>query len=138
MRILIVDDENQALDAMASFLADPKVEIVSVTDSTEAAKQINSQHFDAMFIDFVMPPPNGMELMRMARISPLNQGTPIILVTGYDDIETRNKGAEEGATSFLAKPFTPQMIRNVLKSALFNIDSSKAPGVHLPRESVAF
>lgn len=138
MRILIVDDENEACRAMSCFLGRSNAEVVSLNDSAEAARRIKDEHFDAMFIDYVMPTPNGLELMSLARKSPLNQETPIILVTGYDDQATRSAGAEAGAEYFLAKPFTPQKIRGVLRAALANRGHSEAPGMQPARGGAAF
>jgi CheY-like chemotaxis protein len=135
MRILIVDDEDEALRAMSNFLAGTDGEIVLVSDSVEAARNITTEHFDVMFIDYVMPPPNGMELMSLARKSPMNHETPIVLVTGYDDFETRGKGAEAGATYFLAKPFTPEKIQSMLRAAATHCGSLKAAGTCSARDA---
>jgi len=134
MRILIVDDEEETLNAMAHFLAGTDAEILPVSESAEAAWYIANEHFDAMMIDYVMAPPDGLELTRLARRSSLNHGTPVILVTGYDDLDTRAKGAKAGVTRCLAKPFSPERIRSVLRAALTNPGFSEAPGVHLAGE----
>ena len=138
MRILIVDDEDETLRAMQGFLGRTNVEIVPISNSPEAARLIVDEHFDAMFIDYLMPRPNGLELTSIARNSDHNQGTPIIMVTGYDDVETRSKGAEAGVTYFLPKPFTPDKIRRVMWTALKNRGSAQAPSVSLPPEFVAY
>jgi DNA-binding response OmpR family regulator len=138
MRILIVDDEDETLRAMECFLARANVEIMSINDSAEASRLIATEHFDAMFIDYLMPTPNGLDLMAMARKSSVNQETPIILATGYDDVETRSKGAEAGATHFLAKPFTPDKIRRVLWAALKSRGTSQSPSADMTREFVAY
>ena len=129
MRILIVDDEEETLSVMSRFLESTNAEILTESNSAEAARYITSERFDAMMIDYVMAPPNGLELTRLARKSSVNNMTPIILVTGYDDFETREKGAQAGATSILGKPFSPEKIRSVLRSALTNRCFAEAPKV---------
>lgn len=138
MRILIVDDEDEALRAMERFLSRTDVEILPTHDSAQAAQLITTEHFDGMLIDYLMPGLDGLELVSTARRSQANRETPIIIVTGYDDMDTRNKAAKAGATCFLAKPFTPDKIRRVLWAALKNHDSSQAPSAEITREFVAF
>ena len=99
---------------MACFLDHSNVEVLPVADSVEAARHITNQHFDAMIIDVKMPSPDGLELTRAARQTSVNCRTPIVLVTGYDDLETRRKGSEAGATGFAGKPITPENIRCIL------------------------
>jgi CheY-like chemotaxis protein len=112
--------------------------MLSVNDSVEAARLIVTESFDAMFIDYLMPTHNGLQLTSMARKSPTNHATPIILITGYDDVDTRNKGAEAGATYFLPKPFTPDKVRRVLANAVKNRPASPAPSFDIAREFVAY
>jgi CheY-like chemotaxis protein len=114
MRVLLVDDDKNTLNAMACFLDDPDVEMLPLTDSVEAARHITNQHFDAMIIDVCMPSPDGLELTRLARQTSINCKAAIVLVTGYDDLETRRKGSEAGATCFAGKPVTPANIRRIL------------------------
>lgn len=115
MRVLLVDDEKDTLRAMSCFLDHSGVEFLAVMDSVEAAKHITDHHFDAMIIDVHMPSPDGLCLTRLARQTLINSGTPIVLVTGYDNFETRRKGSEAGATCIAGKPITPKMIRSILQ-----------------------
>ena len=133
MRVLIVDDEKDTLRAIACFLDHSNVEILPVTDSVEAARHITDQHFDAMIFDIHMPTPNGLDLTRMARQTSINRTTPIGLVTGFDDVETRNKGAEAGATCFAGKPFTPETIRRILQVLQASIFARDLASLRLPR-----
>jgi CheY-like chemotaxis protein len=100
---------------MACFLDPSDVEILPVTDSVEAARHITNQHFDAMIIDVHMPSPDGLELTRLARRASINRTTPIALISGDEDIETRLKGLEAGASCFAGKPITPKKIRRILQ-----------------------
>jgi CheY-like chemotaxis protein len=132
MRVLLVDDEKDTLRAMACFLNHSDVETLPVADSTEAARHITNQHFDAMIIDVHMPSPNGLELTRLARRSFINRRTPIALITGYDDLETRRKGSDARATCFAGKPVTPEKIRSIAQLLLGSVSSDQRIRVRLP------
>ena len=118
MRVLLVDDEKDTLKAMASFLRYSDVEILPVADSVEAGRHITTRAFDAMIMDIHMSSPDGLELTRLARRSFINRRTPIVLITGYDDLETRRKGWDARATCFAGKPITPEKIRGIVQLLL--------------------
>jgi DNA-binding response OmpR family regulator len=114
MRVLLVDDDQLTLKAISCFLEYCDAEILAMTESWKAARLVAKQHFDVMIFDVRMPSPDGLELTRLARQSSTNSRAPIILVTGYDDLETRRKGLEAGVTCFAAKPVSPHNIRGIV------------------------
>jgi CheY-like chemotaxis protein len=132
MPVLIVDDEKDTLRAIVCFLERSAVEILPLTDSVEAARHITTQPFDAMIMDVNMPSPDGLELTRLARRSFVNRRTPIGLMTGYDDLETRQKGSDAHATCFAGKPVTPDKIRSVVQLLLGSVSSYQRTRARLP------
>jgi CheY-like chemotaxis protein len=132
MPVLIVDDEKDTLRALERFLDQCNVEIRPLTDSVEAAQHVITQHFDAMIFDVNMPTPDGLELTRLARRSFVNRWTPIGLITGYDDLETRRKGSDARATCFAGKPVTQDKIRNILQLLLGSASSRQRTRARLP------
>jgi CheY-like chemotaxis protein len=132
MRVLIVDDEKDTLRTLERFLDQCNVEILPLTDSVEAAQEIITQHFDAMILDVNMPSPDGLELTRLARRSFVNRKTPIGLITGYDDLETRQKGSDARATCFIGKPVTQDKIRSIVQLLLGSASSHQRTRARLP------
>jgi CheY-like chemotaxis protein len=132
MRLLIVDDEKDILKAMERFLDHSDFEVMPVADGMQAAPQITTRPFDAMIFDIHMPSPDGLELTRLARRSFMNRRTPIALITGYDDLETRRKGTDAGATCFAGKPVTPEKLRSIAQLMLGSVSSSRRTRVRLP------
>ncbi|MGO8815740.1 MAG: response regulator [Terriglobia bacterium] len=132
MRVLIVDDEKDTLRVMERFLDTAELEILPVGESVEAARQITTRPFDAMIIDVHMPAPDGLELTRLTRRSFINRRTPIVLITGYDDLETRRKASDAGATCFAGKPVTQEKIRNIVQLLLGSVPSGQRNRIRLP------
>lgn len=85
MRVLLVDDEQPALEEMEYLLHQyAAVEIVGmIQDGREVLKQVNQQKPDAVFLDIDMPGANGLELA--LKIQELHAGIVIVFVTAYSE-----------------------------------------------------
>ena len=68
-----------------------------------ARKSVNRLRFDGIFLDLEMPRPDGFQLASLIRDSSWNKSTPIIIVTGRDDLHTMHQAFSFGATFFLQK-----------------------------------
>jgi CheY-like chemotaxis protein len=115
-KIMAVDDEPEILAVIRDMLQSAECDVVAVTDSRDAARRLESERFDAIFLDAVMPEVDGFELARRTRASPLNRKLPIVMLTAYDDADTMRKAFNAGVSLFLGKPVS----RSRLK-ALFSL-----------------
>jgi putative two-component system response regulator len=118
-RILVVDDEPVNVALVKAILANVSDEIRGVTDSTEAAVAFVEFRPDLVLLDLRMPPPDGLDLLRLWRTERERQGfLPVIVLTGDDRDTTRNTALLLGANDFLVKPLDrPEVVlraRNLL------------------------
>ena len=102
-RILIVDDDDQLRSAMIRLLGGPGREVVAVGDATAALLAFGSGSFDVVMSDVRMPNLSGIELLRAVRAT--DPDVPVILLTGYPDVDTAASAVELGAFRYLQKPF---------------------------------
>ncbi|WP_087020180.1 response regulator transcription factor [Thaumasiovibrio subtropicus] len=111
MRILLVDDNHDAIANMSDFLElhDHQVDIAY---HGEAALQcIKSFSFDVIVLDIMMPVMDGLTACQQIR--QLTE-TPIIFVTARDTLEDKLEGFRVGADDYLVKPFAlPEMLARV-------------------------
>jgi CheY-like chemotaxis protein len=105
-RIMAVDDEPEILTLVKTLVEPLGMSILTSSNSREAAEMVETEVFDGFLLDANMPCPDGFELAKRIRHSPVNSKVPIALLTGYDDVETMRKGFQAGVTFFLGKPFT--------------------------------
>ena len=100
------DDRELCLRALQKAQADMglEIQVSAATDGQQGVAQIRDRRFDAIFLDFNMPPPDGLELIKQARASKLNQTTPVIMITGAADRGLMGRAFQAGATLFLFKP----------------------------------
>jgi CheY-like chemotaxis protein len=132
LRILGVDDEPDGLFMLKAAGKSLGCEVLTMTDSREAAERINHQKFDGILVDVQMPHLDGFELTRRIRASSSNSQVPIVMLTGYDNIETMRHGYQAGITFFLGKPFTVEKLRGLLAAARGAMLKEKRQHVRLP------
>jgi DNA-binding response OmpR family regulator len=115
LKLMIVDNDPEVLKLIRSVVEPLGYEVLTVTDSREAAERVNRQKFDGVVLVANMPHPDGYVLTQKIRESASNNRVPIAMLTEADDSEGVWIGHRAGATFFLAKPLDEKKFRNLLK-----------------------
>ena len=118
LRILVVDDEPDVREAVATlletFLDHPRVRQASSGD--EGLRVLRNEGADLIVTDFKMPGMNGAEFLAQAlRMAP---GTPHILVTAFDREAVQSLGGSAAGTRIVHKPFEPSHLLDVVDQVL--------------------
>lgn len=103
MRILIVEDEEVLADAITEALEEEHYAVETVTTGEEADRHMSNGGFDLVILDWKIPPPDGIELLRRWRGRGVE--TPVLMLTGVNGIPERVDALDTGADDFLPKPF---------------------------------
>lgn len=114
-KVLAVDDEEPILELIKAMISATGCEVRTCADSRRAAQIVAGEKFDAIFVDARMPSLDGFALTRAIRSSILNHTTPVVMVTGYDDVQTLRQGFRAGITFFLGKPFSHDRFLRLFK-----------------------
>lgn len=113
MRILIIDDEANIRRTTAMVLETQGHEAVEAADSTRALRQLEKQIFDVAFLDLKLGPENGLDLLpNLLKTEPR---LLVVVFTAYASLETAIQAIKGGAYDYIAKPFTPEQIRQVFR-----------------------
>jgi two-component system chemotaxis response regulator CheY len=109
--ILVVDDSKVMRDMIVACLrAIPDTQFVHASSGLEAIERLSLSSFDLMVLDLNMPDIGGIEVLEFVRAQDTLRGLPVLIVTTRGDDQSRERVLQAGATSFLAKPFTPDSI----------------------------
>ncbi|OGO28074.1 MAG: hypothetical protein A2W33_10605 [Chloroflexi bacterium RBG_16_52_11] len=100
--ILIVDDEEHARQHIGSFLSSKGYEVVGVPTLREAREGIDRGNADIILLDVELPDGYGPTLLEETARLPMRP--PIIMITGFGDIEMAVEAMKNGAHDFLPKP----------------------------------
>jgi two-component system response regulator AtoC len=115
-KILVVDDEADALENCRRILRGLRYDCLLETDPSHALTVIEREHPKVLLTDFRMPRLDGLGLLKAAkRIDPTIQ---VVLFTAYASIQTAVAVMRHGAFDYLTKPFTGKELRTVVRRAL--------------------
>jgi diguanylate cyclase (GGDEF)-like protein len=125
-KILIVDDVPKNIQVAASILQNDNYQIAFAQDGPTALAQVESNHFDLILLDIMMPQMDGYEVCRCIRNRPDSQDTPIIFLTAKNDTDSVVKGFALGAMDYLSKPFNGAELKARVSTHLELYRSKKA------------
>ena len=94
--VLIVDDDFVTRETLRNLLQRENIAVDLACDTYDAIRHLRETRFDAVLTDIVMPG-GGFKLVSSVRA--LQPGTPIIVLTGYDTVESRARASRPAATS---------------------------------------
>jgi DNA-binding response OmpR family regulator len=117
-RILVVDDEPDAVELIEFNLKAAHCEVVTATDGEEALKEARSLLPDMIVLDLMLPEVDGLEVCKILRRDATTAGIPIIMLTAKAAEIDRVLGLELGADDYLTKPFSPRELVLRVKNLL--------------------
>lgn len=104
MRILIVEDEKRLASYIKKGLEENHLAVDVSYDGEDGLFMLNTNEYDLVVLDILLPKKNGLEILKEARKSGMNM--PILLLTAKDAVEDRVHGLDLGADDYLVKPFS--------------------------------
>lgn len=127
MQVIIVDDNPVNLKLMESLVRRAgNYQPRTFQDSAEGLAWCMTNTPDLLIVDYMMPPPDGMEFIRRFREVPANVDIPVLMITADHEKETRYAALETGANDFLTKPIDNAEFRARLRNMLALRKSQKA------------
>jgi DNA-binding NtrC family response regulator len=116
--ILLVEDEDQVRLIAQALLKKLGFTVIEATNGKEALELYQKNDADIILVvtDMGMPVMNGYELFR--ELKKLRPGLPIIISSGFGDIDVTSKIAREDIAGLIGKPFSFDKLREVLKSVV--------------------
>lgn len=118
-RILVVDDEFDAIDPLVKSLRHEGFEVHYAADGIQALDLVKKIPFNLILMDIMMPRMNGYETLEILREDEETAYIPVIFVTGHFNAEEIVKGLGSGAVDAISKPFhiSEVMMRSKVRMA---------------------
>ena len=113
--ILVCDDEEGIRESFKLILSDHYI-VKFAHNGIEALETLKTLSPDVMLLDIKMPKQNGMEILK--QIKRLKPKLPVIIVTGYQSVETAQEAVKNGAADYIPKPFESRQILKAVAAAL--------------------
>ncbi|WP_026664722.1 ATP-binding response regulator [Butyrivibrio sp. FC2001] len=118
MRILVVDDTAMNLDIMVRMLTPMGFTVDTAANGQQAVIQVRKFRYDLIFMDHLMPVMDGVEALKHLREEHLCDNTPVIMLTANAIAGQDEEYLSKGFAAYLAKPFTEDMVLDILKQFL--------------------
>jgi two-component system phosphate regulon response regulator OmpR len=123
-KLLVVDDDRQLRELLQRYLADNGFEVTAVNDGIAMQQQLDTQTFDLVILDLMLPGDDGLTLTQQLR---RHSELPIIMLSARGEEVDRIIGIEMGADDYLAKPFNPRELLARIRSLLRRCQISGQP-----------
>jgi len=129
-RILIIEDEAPIRRLMALALEASGYEVATAGDGPEGLEHFaRAPGWSAVLLDQRMPGLEGLEVL--PRLKALDAAVPVVMITAFASIDLAVDAMKLGATDFLRKPVTPDLLRAAVAAA------TRAPAAAPPRTSAS-
>ncbi|WET00980.1 sigma-54 dependent transcriptional regulator [Flavobacterium sp. YJ01] len=115
-KILLIEDDIAFCKLLEKFLIKKSYDVTIAFSAAEAREAIKKESFDLILTDLRLPDFDGIGLMSEFKNS--HPHIPIILMTGYSDVNTAVKAIKNGAADYISKPFNPDEVLLVINNAL--------------------
>jgi adenylate cyclase len=117
-RILVVDDNASNRDVLARRLGREGHHVVTAEDGKIALALCESEEFDLVLLDLIMPEIGGFEVLQRLKANDRTKHIPIIVISALDELDSVIRCIEAGADDYLPKPFDPVLLRARIDSSL--------------------
>lgn len=123
MKLLLVEDEKRMSQALSEILRQEKYEVDHCADGILGLDAIESNIYDIIILDIMLPGKNGFAIAKEARKNGIR--TPILMLTAKSDLDDKVFGLDSGADDYLTKPFmTKELLARLRALTRRNINSA--------------
>lgn len=115
LQVLVLDDEPIVGKRLQPALAKVGCEVEIFDSPGPALERLAEKRFDIVVTDIRMDEIDGIEVLE--RVLARDPTTKVVMITGYATVEVAREAIAKGAFDFIAKPFKPQELRDVIARA---------------------
>lgn len=118
LKVLAVDDNEEGRFLLQQLLSARGYEVITAASGTETLEKAFGERPDIILLDVVMPAPDGYEVARILKADDELRYTPILLLTGKDELKDIIFGLDQGADDYVTKPYDAQELIARLHAAV--------------------
>ena len=133
--ILIVEDDLTFATMLKTWLGKKGFLVDTAGNSARARKQLDAQPYNLVLSDLRLPDQDGISLL--AWMKEHGHQIPLIIMTGYADIQSAVQAMKNGANDYISKPVQPDVLLKKINEALQNETVIAAPSGSAPSISIA-
>ena len=128
-RVLVIDDEQIVLNSVNKILGHGEYEVEATLSGRQGLEWALSKSYDIVLTDVRMPDMGGMLILR--DIKKAKPSMPVIIITGYANVQTAMQAMKLGAAEYIEKPFTPDQLLKAVNTAV-SLGAARLPEQQVP------
>lgn len=121
-KVMVVDDDPVVAKSFDRVLSAKGYAVITASSGQEALNKLETEDYDAVFTDIKMPGMSGLEMA--AQVKQRRPWLPVVIVTGYGSPDNEARAEAAGASGFLRKPLSPEMIEDSAQKAMSERDAT--------------
>jgi DNA-binding NtrC family response regulator len=119
-KVLIIDDEQIVLNSVKKVLGQGDYDVEATLSGRQGLEWALSKSYDIVLTDVRMPDMGGMLILR--DIKKAKSSMPVIIITGYANVQSAMQAMKLGAAEYIEKPFTPDQLIKAVNNAVNQAD----------------
>ena len=116
--VLYAEDDIEHREMMRVILQGTGITLIEATNGVEALQKVKSQPPDLILLDLFMPKLDGHGVMEALNSDPRTKNIPIIVLSAWSTGDNRKRARGAGARSFIAKPYDPVELMQLVNDHL--------------------
>jgi DNA-binding response OmpR family regulator len=117
-RILIVDDEEDIVKLVKTYLEYHRYEVITASDGQEGLEKVKTGKPDLIVLDLMLPKINGYKVCGLLKKDTRYAKIPVVMFTAKAQEEDVKLGQEVGADAYITKPYEPEILLAKIKELL--------------------
>ena len=117
-KIVVIEDDVTFLDLLRVHLASAGHEVLTAEDAALGLRAVITEGPDLILLDLTVPYLDGFEMIKALRNDPATKTIPVVVLTGRGDDETFAQARKLGASQFLTKPVTRDVLIKAIEAQL--------------------
>ena len=122
--VAVVDDEESVRKALGRLIGAAGFDVQTYASGADFLSAVGSQRPDCIVLDVRMPQMDGFELQ--LALTRTHDATPVVIITGDDSSECRDRAFRQGARAYLRKPVDDVMLVDAIQNALLPVSGARA------------
>ncbi|GAB4474304.1 MAG: hypothetical protein Kow00124_14150 [Anaerolineae bacterium] len=126
-RVIIIDDENETIRMLKSFLELFSYEVVGVQTGQDGLREIEAERPGVVILDLMLPDMDGLEICRAIRSAEATRDLPVIILSARSSKDEVRRGYAAGASRYLKKPVDLDQLAGVVSEVVTQVKHQPPP-----------
>lgn len=111
-QILVIDDDTQIRELLKMFLKNNGCAVQTASTGEKGLAKARKRNFDLVLLDIILPDGDGVVILK--NIRKILPNSPVLMITGGNDVEIAESCLREGAADYITKPFDFEYLRTTI------------------------